>query len=250
MTAALCHVRAVCVTGGCASVCFPGLRRAEVQWLCFKPRMPRTRRKGAGDAAGTAKESQAETMQTQVEITEQGSKECEKRTSAQKGTTWLTVLPGYRGRPCHGRPCYPGTEAARVTADRVTRVPRGRRLLAEPMPLRLALGFWIAIIAYLVLHELVHGAAYKFLTGQKLTFGITLSVAFCGVPEIYVYRRASLIAVLAPFVVFTLLGVVLLAVFPGAWTRFFLLIFLGLHIGGCSGDLYNTWSSLNILKRW
>ena len=124
MTAALCHVRAVCVRGGCASVCFPGLRRAEVQWLCFKPRMPRTRRKGAGDAAGTAKESQAETMQTQVEITEQGSKECEKRTSAQKGTTWLTVLPGYRGRPCHGRPCYPGTEAARVTADRVTRVPR------------------------------------------------------------------------------------------------------------------------------
>ena len=35
-----------------------------------------------------------------------------------------TVLPGYRGRPCHGRPCYPGTEAIRVTADLVTRVLR------------------------------------------------------------------------------------------------------------------------------
>ena len=125
---------------------------------------------------------------------------------------------------------------------------QGRRLLAEPMPLRLALGFWIALIAYLVLHELVHGAAYKLLTGQKLTFGLTLTVAFCGVPEIYVYRRASLIAVLAPFVVFTVLGVVLLAALPGAWTRFFLLIFLGLHIGGCSGDLYNTWLYLTRFK--
>ena len=125
---------------------------------------------------------------------------------------------------------------------------QGRRLLAEPMPLRLALGFWIAIIAYLVLHELVHGAAYKLLTGQKLTFGITLSVAFCGVPEIYVYRRASLIAVLAPFVVFTALGLVLLAALPGAWEKFFVLCFLGLHIGGCSGDLYNTWMYLTRFK--
>ena len=125
---------------------------------------------------------------------------------------------------------------------------QGRRLTAEPMPLQQALVFWVALIAYIVLHELVHGAAYKLLTGQKLTFGITLTVAFCGVPEIYVYRRASLIAVLAPFVVFTVLGAILLAVFPGAWTRFFLLIFLGLHIGGCSGDLYNTWLYLTRFK--
>ena len=125
---------------------------------------------------------------------------------------------------------------------------QGRRLTAEPMPLQQALVFWVALIVYIVLHELVHGAAYKLLTGQKLTFGITLTVAFCGVPEIYVYRRASLIAVLAPFVVFTVLGAILLAVFPGAWTRFFLLIFLGLHIGGCSGDLYNTWLYLTKFK--
>ena len=125
---------------------------------------------------------------------------------------------------------------------------QGRRLLAEPMPLRLSLIFWIVLIAYIVLHELVHGAAYKLLTGQKLTFGLTLTVAFCGVPEIYVYRKASLIAVLAPFVVFTVLGVALLAVFPGAWARLFTMIFLGLHIGGCAGDLYNTWLYLTRFK--
>ena len=99
-----------------------------------------------------------------------------------------------------------------------------------------------------MLHELVHGAAYKLLTGQKLTFGVTLSVAFCGVPEIYVYRRASLIAVLAPFVVFTVVGAALLIVLDGAWARFFTLLFLGLHLGGCSGDLYNAWMYLTRFK--
>ena len=125
---------------------------------------------------------------------------------------------------------------------------QGRGLLTEPMPLRLALCFWVGLIAYIVLHELVHGAAYKLLTGQKLTFGVTLSVAFCGVPEIYVYRRASLIAVLAPFVVFTIVGAALLIVLDGAWARFFTLLFLGLHLGGCSGDLYNTWLYLTRFK--
>ena len=106
------------------------------------------------------------------------------------------------------------------------------------------LWFLAAMIAYIVLHELVHGAAYKALTGQKLTFGLTLTVAFCGVPEIYVYRRASLIAVLAPFVVFTVVFLIALALLDGAWPKYYCMILLGLHIGGCIGDLYNTWMYL------
>ena len=109
---------------------------------------------------------------------------------------------------------------------------------------RVLMCFCLSLIVYIALHELVHGAAYKLLTGQKLTFGFTLSVAFCGVPEIYVYRRASLISVLAPFVVFTVLSVILLIVIPDPWIRFYLFAFLGLHIGGCSGDLYNAWMYL------
>ncbi len=44
--------------------------------------------------------------------------------------------------------------------------------------------FAVIMLGYIVLHELVHGVAYKLLTGQKLTFGMTLTVAFCGVPTI------------------------------------------------------------------
>ena len=98
----------------------------------------------------------------------------------------------------------------------------------------------LAMIAYIVLHELTHGAAYKLLTKQKLTFGFTATVAFCGVPQIYVYRRAALISLLAPFVTFTLIfgGAVLLL--PEAWDKMYAAFLLAMHVGGCAGDLYDT----------
>ena len=100
--------------------------------------------------------------------------------------------------------------------------------------------FFFFLFLYLAAHELVHGAAYKLMTGQKLTFGITFSAAFCGVPEIYVYRRTALISLLAPFTVFTavFLGAALLN--PGDLYKLLFAILLSIHIGGCAGDLYGT----------
>ena len=108
--------------------------------------------------------------------------------------------------------------------------------------------FMLALVLYIVLHELVHGAAYKALTGQKLTFGLTLTVAFCGVPQIYVYRKAALIAVLAPFVVFTIVFGLAAGLLRNVWDQFYAFTLLGLHIGGCTGDLYNTWLYLTRFK--
>lgn len=98
----------------------------------------------------------------------------------------------------------------------------------------------LSMILYLVLHELTHGLAYKLLTKQKLTFGITLSVAYCGVPNIFVYRKAALISLLAPFLVF--LPVFLLPVFflENPWNQLVFVILLASHVGGCAGDLYDT----------
>ena len=97
-----------------------------------------------------------------------------------------------------------------------------------------------SMVLYLVLHELTHGAAYKLLTGQKLTYGFTSTVAYCGVPDIYVYRRASLIALLAPFVVFTLVFGGLTLLLPQPIDQLFAAIALAMHVGGCAGDLYDT----------
>ena len=100
--------------------------------------------------------------------------------------------------------------------------------------------FFGSMIGYIVLHELVHGAAYKSLTGEKLTFGLSWSCAFCGVPNIYTYRRTALISVVAPFALFTLLMLPLLIILYFVSPLYFLIVafIFGLHVGGCSGDLY------------
>ena len=100
--------------------------------------------------------------------------------------------------------------------------------------------YFLSLFGYIVLHELVHGAAYKALTGQKLTFGISWSCAFCGVPQIYVKRRVALIASAAPLVLFTVLFIpVMIGTYAIAPVYYILSATLfGLHLGGCCGDLY------------
>jgi hypothetical protein len=100
--------------------------------------------------------------------------------------------------------------------------------------------FIITMIAYIVLHELVHGAAYKALTHQKLTFGITLTCAFCGVPNIYTYRRTALISICAPLVVFSMIFGATTAIlyFISPLYYIYSALMLGIHLGGCSGDIY------------
>lgn len=99
----------------------------------------------------------------------------------------------------------------------------------------------VAMLAYVVLHELTHGIVYKIETKQKLTFGLTLTVAYCGVPNIYVYRKTALKALLAPFVVFLPILIVVLCLVTNpidvVWSAFL----LGMHVGGCVGDLYCTY---------
>lgn len=100
----------------------------------------------------------------------------------------------------------------------------------------------VLVVVYMILHELVHGVAYKSLTGEKLTFGFSWSCAFCGVPSIYTYRKTALIALIAPLAVFTAillpLTVVLFFVHPYLYIGSAAL--LGYHLGGCSGDAYMT----------
>ena len=100
--------------------------------------------------------------------------------------------------------------------------------------------FIAAMIAYIVLHEVVHGIAYKSQTGEKLTFGMSWSCAFCGVPHIFTYRKTALIALAAPLVTFT---VILLPVTVCLWfvhplAYFASALIFGLHLGGCCGDMY------------
>lgn len=107
-------------------------------------------------------------------------------------------------------------------------------------PLIVLFVFCLVLFGYIILHELVHGIAYKALTGEKLTFGISWSCAFCGVPNIYTYRKTAIISSAAPLVLFSVIfgaaTVVLYFVSPVYYVLS--AVVLGLHLGGCSGDMY------------
>lgn len=103
--------------------------------------------------------------------------------------------------------------------------------------------FLASFVLYLVLHELVHGAAYKALTHQKLTFGFSLTVAYCGVPDVYTSRKTALIALLAPFITFSVILIPLTVWFYSFNKLYYFLsgILFSVHFGGCVGDLYMTY---------
>lgn len=100
--------------------------------------------------------------------------------------------------------------------------------------------FVISMLVYIVLHELVHGIAYKILTGEKLTFGISWSCAFCGVPSIYTYRRTAIISSAAPLAVFSaiLLPLSVVFLFVNPLYYFLSAMLLAAHLSGCVGDCY------------
>lgn len=98
------------------------------------------------------------------------------------------------------------------------------------------------------MHELVHGITYKIFTGSKLTFGLTLTVAFCGVPDIYVRKKASIAALIMPFTVFS---IIFIALIIGLWFVSPLYGILSgaifaIHLGGCVRDLH--WTLLYLTK--
>lgn len=99
----------------------------------------------------------------------------------------------------------------------------------------------ISLIVMIVIHELIHGLFYKILTKQKLTFGMSWSCAFCGVPDIYCYRKTMIIVSMAPCIVLSLLMLIPLILVSNFYIALGVLFVFSGHFGGCIGDLYTTY---------
>lgn len=96
----------------------------------------------------------------------------------------------------------------------------------------------ILTIAYIVLHELVHGIAMKVCGTKKVKYGFTGLYAFAGSDDCYDKSTYIMIA-LAPIVVW---GIVIAVanIFVSRewfWVAYFLQIF---NISGAAGDMYVT----------
>jgi len=100
------------------------------------------------------------------------------------------------------------------------------------------LGVAVAMIAYLVAHELVHGIFIKRYSGKKAKYGFTGLYAYAG-SDAYFGRRQNITIALAPVVVFGVLFLLLNIALPRQW--FWPIYFLQIiNLSGAAGDLYIT----------
>ena len=96
----------------------------------------------------------------------------------------------------------------------------------------------VLTLGYLVLHELVHGAAMKLCGTKKVKYGFTGMYAFAG-SEDYYSKKPYIFIALAPVVLW---GVVLAVINPFVpeqwfWVVYFIQIF---NISGAAGDFFVT----------
>ena len=100
-----------------------------------------------------------------------------------------------------------------------------------------SLGFsLLAYLLMLVLHELVHGLFFWFFTRERPRFGFKGAYAFATAPGWYFPKKHYLAVGLAPLVVLSLLGLLILPVLPEGWLLPWLVAVAG-NASGAIGDL-------------
>lgn len=97
----------------------------------------------------------------------------------------------------------------------------------------------VGMLAYIVLHEAVHGVCMKHFSGVRPSYGFTGMYAYAG-STAYFSRRYYIIIALAPIVVWGIVLQLLCAVVPAPW--FWVVYFIQVtNLSGAAGDLYVTW---------
>lgn len=96
----------------------------------------------------------------------------------------------------------------------------------------------IGAVAYIILHELVHGIFMKRFSGLKPNYGFTGLYAYAG-SKAYFNKRDYIIIALAPIVVWGVVIAVINALVPDSW--FWVVYFIQIiNISGAAGDIYVT----------
>lgn len=94
----------------------------------------------------------------------------------------------------------------------------------------------VSILAYVILHELVHGVVMYYFSRVKPHFGYKGLYAYAG-STAYFCRKHYIIIALAPIVVWGIVLSVLMAVVPSDW--FWIVYFIQItNISGAAGDMY------------
>ena len=108
------------------------------------------------------------------------------------------------------------------------------------------LAMLVLLVAYIVLHELVHGVAMKACGTKKVKYGFTGAYAFAGSDDYY-GKKAYIFIALAPVIFW---GVVIAAINPFVSAEWFWVVYIIqiCNISGAAGDLYVTLRFLRLPK--
>lgn len=94
----------------------------------------------------------------------------------------------------------------------------------------------VGYVAYMVLHELVHGITMKYYGAKKIKYGFTGMYAFAGCDE-YFTKKPYIVIAFAPIVVWGVVLTIINLFVPVSWFWVVYIIQIG-NISGAAGDLY------------
>ena len=94
----------------------------------------------------------------------------------------------------------------------------------------------LGMIAYIPLHELVHGVCIRRFSGKRAKYGFTLVYAYAG-SDCYFNKRDYLIIAAAPVVFWGLVFLLLLFLLPVHW-RWVPYVWQVFNLSGAAGDFY------------
>ena len=96
----------------------------------------------------------------------------------------------------------------------------------------------VSAVAYIILHELIHGIAMKICGTKKVKYGFTGVYAFAG-SEDYYDKKSYIFIALAPVVLWGIVLAVINSIVPDEW--FWIVYFIQItNISGAAGDFYVT----------
>lgn len=101
------------------------------------------------------------------------------------------------------------------------------------------LALLLAYAAVLVLHELVHGLFFVILTRSRPHFGIKQMYAYACAPDWYIPRNQFLVVGLAPLILITAAGFLLLPLLSTSLATF-VLFAMAINASGAIGDIYTV----------
>ena len=96
-----------------------------------------------------------------------------------------------------------------------------------------------AMIAYIILHELVHGLFIHIFSGKKARYGFSWAYAYAA-SDFYFAKRPYLVIAMAPAVVWGCVFAFAQALAPGGWAWWAFLLQV-VNISGAAGDFYTTY---------